>query len=308
MMNEKKIGNAPAAVNILVKDIQKQFVQYVWINNINITMGKTEPQKERNRICKKIAINLEDKMRNIIILGFALCLLLGCATTKNGELQKSQLKYISENESGEIKVIDPVPMIAPSENEQAMLAYNLGTQLLRENRLEEAERYLKEAIDLDPLFIHAMDHLGMVYRRQNRLLEAEEIYLKSIEINKKNKVPYQNLAVVYRLQNRLNDAFELYKTLIQLDQNDPEGYYGIGELFYIVGDYQKAMPFFDEAIELYISLNSPYVYDAFFYKGMMYFNMNKYDEALKYLEEARKGNPKNATIENTINEIKSKKL
>jgi tetratricopeptide (TPR) repeat protein len=153
-----------------------------------------------------------------------------------------------------------------------------------------------------------MDHLGRVYRIQNRLKEAEEIYLKSIELNNKNKVPYQNLAVVYRLLNRLNDALELYKKMIQLDENDPEQYYGIGELFYIVGDYENSIPFFDKAAELYIKLNSTLIYDAFFHKGMIYFRMNEYDQALKYLEEAKKGNPNNTTIEKTINEIKNKKV
>jgi tetratricopeptide (TPR) repeat protein len=217
-------------------------------------------------------------------------------------------EYSVENESLDIKVIGPVAMAAPSKNENAVREYNIGTQLLHENKLDEAEKHLKEAIKLDPLFVDAMDHLGRVYRIQNRLKEAEEIYLKSIELNNKNKVPYQNLAIVYRLQNRLNDAFELYKKMIQLDENDPESYYGIGELFYIVGDYKNSMTFFDKAIELYIKLNSVLVYDAFFYKGMIYFKINEYDQALKYLEEAKKGNPNNATIERTIEEIKNKKI
>ena len=209
----------------------------------------------------------------------------------------------------DIKVVGPPsPMAAPSANEQATALYNLGSQFLSENKLEEAERCLKEAMDLDPLFLDAMDHLGLVYRRQNRLPEAEKIYLKSIAINDKNKVPYQNLAVVYRMQNKLNDAFELYKKLIKLDENDPEGYYGMGGLLFIAEDYKNSMFFFDKAIELYIRINSPHVYDAFYYKGMIYYMMYENDEALKYLNEALKGNPDNATIKNTINEIKNQKI
>ena len=243
-------------------------------------------------------------MKNILFLGFTFSLILaGCATTGNIEAQDQPPG--STGGSMDIKVIEPlVPMVAPTENEEARLAYNFGTLCLRENRLEEAERYLKRAIDLDPLFVDAMDHLGMVYRRQNRLAEAEEIYLRSIGINKENKVPYLNLAIVYRMQNRFGEAFELYRTLVQLDQNDPEGYYGMGTLFFIVRDYENAMVFFDMAIQLYISQNSPYVYDAYYYKGMILYYQNKYEEALMYLQEARKGNPNNATIENTINEIR----
>jgi tetratricopeptide (TPR) repeat protein len=116
------------------------------------------------------------------------------------------------------------------------------------------------------------------------------------------------LAVVYRMQNRLNDASELYKKLIKLDENDPEGYYGMGELLFIVEDYENSMPLFDKAIELYMRIDSPYVYDAYYYKGMMYYMMHENDQALKYLNEALKGNPNNATIRNAINEIKNKKV
>ena len=246
-------------------------------------------------------------MKKTVLFYICFCLFLGSVTADNTEQPNGQLDYTAENESIGVRIVGPLsPMAAPSEDQQAALLYNLGTSLMRENRLEEAEEYLKEAIDLDPLFVDAMDHLGSVYRRQNRLPEAEEIYLRSIEINKENKVPYINLAVVYKIQNRLNEALQLYVIVIQLDQNDPEGYYGIGEIFYLVGNYQNAMPFFDKAIELYISLDLPYVYDAYYYKGMMYFRMDEYDEALIYLEEARKGNPNNATLENTINEILKK--
>jgi tetratricopeptide (TPR) repeat protein len=208
----------------------------------------------------------------------------------------------------QIRPIDPVDMVRPSENEQAMYAYNLGTQLMRINRLDEAEELLKEAISLDPEFVDAIDHLGLVYRRQNRLDEAEKMYLRSIELNKENAVPFINLAVVYRIQGKLDDAFQLYKHVAQIQPNNPEGYYGIGELFYLIENFENAMMFFDAAIVLYNRVNSPTVYDAYYYKGMIYYYSEEYEEALTYLEEAIKGNPNNETLKNTINEIKNKLL
>jgi tetratricopeptide (TPR) repeat protein len=193
----------------------------------------------------------------------------------------------------------------PADKEAAMTAYNIGTYYMRENKFNDAEKYLKEAVDLDASFIDAIDHLGFVYRRQNRLEEAEKIYLKSIKLNDKNKVPFINLAVICKLQGRMDEAVQLYSYLIQILPNDPEGYYGLGEVFYITGHDEKSIQFFDMALKLYMDLNSPLVYDVFFYKGLICYRNNKYDEALKYLEEARKGNPNNETLENTIYEIKN---
>jgi len=132
-----------------------------------------------------------------------------------------------------------------------------GRRLYFENRLDEAEKYLKKAIDNDPLFVGAMDLLGMVYEKQNRLPEAEEIYLRSIEIDNTNKLPYKYLANIYIMENRLDDAFELYVKIIQLDRNDPDGYCGIAGIFRADGNYQGASIFYDKAIELYENKNEP---------------------------------------------------
>jgi tetratricopeptide (TPR) repeat protein len=239
-------------------------------------------------------------------LGFAILVLVAAYAAAQNNSEDDEPAFTTESETMTIKVVGPgQPIVAPSENERAMRAYTTGTRLLQDNRLEEAERYLKEAIDLDPLFVDAMDHLGMVYRRQNRLDEAEEMYLRSIAINDRNIVPYQNLAIVYKLKNRLNDAFELYKKMIDIDKDNPEPYYGIGELFYTVGDYTTSMLFFDKAIELYIAQNSPWVYDAFYYKGLIHYQTGNYEEALLYLEEARKGDTNHTVIDRIIDEIKS---
>jgi tetratricopeptide (TPR) repeat protein len=250
--------------------------------------------------------NWRKPMKNMILIAIASFFILSCTTTKNVENEEIQSEYSAEIENMNIKVAGPgQPIVAPSNNEQEMRAYTTGSMHLRENNLNEAEKYLKEAIELDPLFVDAMDHLGMVYRRQKRLDEAEEMYLKSISINDKNIVPYQNLAIVYRLKNRLDDAFELYKKMVSLDKNNPESYYGIGELFYKTGDYEKSMLFFDKAIELYIEQNSMVVYDAFYYKGMIYYKTGNYEEALRYFEEVQKVDPDNKTIEEIIGEIKN---
>ncbi len=96
--------------------------------------------------------------------------------------------------------------------------------------------------------------------------------------------------------------------MITIDENNPEPYYGIGQLFYMVGDYEPSLMFFDIAIELYLSVNSPYVYDALLHKGMIYYNMGDYNEALKYLEEVHKVYPNNEMVNQMINEIKNEEV
>jgi tetratricopeptide (TPR) repeat protein len=239
-------------------------------------------------------------------LAIIVCIFLFNITSiLNAESQDDQSLYTTENESLEIRTIDPVPLLYPTENEEAMVAYNAGTHLMSQNRLNEAEELLLKAIELDPTFVAAIDHLGIIYRRQNRLDEAEAMYLRSIKINSMNVVPFLNLAIIYRIRGRINDAFQLYRHVIKTHPNNPEGFFGIGAIFFDVGNYEYSMVFINRAIELYMELNSSLIYNAFYYKGMIYFRTGDYDEALFYLEASRRGNPNNEPlVEQTINEIK----
>ncbi|MCL2129367.1 MAG: tetratricopeptide repeat protein [Treponema sp.] len=226
----------------------------------------------------------------------------GCKSTP--DISKNN---VSEEYNYNIITIDPTTMVRPTENRDAMIVYNMGTYAMSQNLLQQAELLLLKAIELDTEFIDAMDHLGIVYRRQSRYKEAEEMYLKSIGLNDNNKVPYINLAVIYGLQGKLNDALELYKKVIEIDHNDPEGYFGVGSINYIIKDYDASITFLSIAEDLYKKNNSPFITSVYYYKGLISYNLGNFDDALWYLEEARKGNLNNETIERTINDINSKK-
>ena len=68
-------------------------------------------------------------------------------------------------------------LVTSTMNEEARINYNNGTESLSRDELEKAEKYFLKAIELDPLFIDAMDNLGVVYRRQKRYDDAIAVYL-----------------------------------------------------------------------------------------------------------------------------------
>jgi tetratricopeptide (TPR) repeat protein len=250
--------------------------------------------------------SLEEKMKRSVLAIVFSVMVFSYATAN--EKPSNETVAGEEVMDDNIKIAGHSPVVSPTKNAQAMEAYNRGTQLLHENKLDEAEKYLTEAITLDPLFVDAMDHLGLVYRRQRRYDDAEAIYLKSIETNKNNTVPYQNLAIVYSLQNKLNDALEQYKKMIEIDPENPESYYGIGELFYMVRDHETSIMFFDEAIKKYAAQSSTLGFDALTYQGMNYYQLKKYDEAFECLEKVQKVNPNDEKINKLINEIRRLRL
>jgi tetratricopeptide (TPR) repeat protein len=214
--------------------------------------------------------------------------------------------FSEETRSTDDTTIITREMASPTENRDAMDAYNQGTLLLRQNRFEEAEKYLLRAIELDSEFVDAMDHLGLVYRNLRKYDDAERMYLMSIEINPDNIVPYINLAMVYRFQGRLEDARQIYLRAQKIDENDPEPYYGIGALYYMVGQYRISIDFINIAIQKYIEKESILVFDAYFIQGNNYYSIGEYKEALKYYRVVLSYNPNNNEIRNRISEIESR--
>ena len=196
-------------------------------------------------------------------------------------------------------------MVSPTENSNAMEAYNTGNSLMRQNKFKEAEEYYILAIDLDENYVDAMDQLGIVYRHLEKYQESEYWYLKSISINSNNIVPYINLALVYRLQGRYEDARQTYLKAQKIDQDDPEPYFGIGMLYQIVGQYDLSIDFMSIAIQKYKEKNSMLICSAFYAQGNNYNYKEELDEALKYYKLALLGYPDNEEINIKIKEIES---
>ncbi len=207
-------------------------------------------------------------------------------------------------ETGGINLLSD-DMVSPTSNEEARINYNQGTDCLNNDNLEEAEIYLLKALELDPLFVDAMDHLGLVYRRQMRYEEAIAIYQKSISINDKNYVPYMNLAIVYKLQERYEDARQEYLKIIDIDEENPESYYGIGQLYYDAGMYEDCIQFMRIALNKYYEQESVYVFDAGYHLAYAYYNLENYEEALKFFKFTAAYYENDQNIKDKITELES---
>jgi len=210
----------------------------------------------------------------------------------------------ANNMGVEIKLIEDDVDFGKSSNEEAQEAYEIGSRLMYGGRLDEAQSYLMKAVTLDPAFMLAIDHLGVVYRRKGMLEEAEKLYLKSIELYGKNSIPYKNLAVVYQQMGKFDAAAGMYKKVYELDPEDPESYYGMGTLYQLAGEYETSIKYFDIAIAKYSAKGSELTYDAVYNQGINYYRMNEGVKALICLEIAQKAFPNDARLQRLIDGIK----
>lgn len=76
---------------------------------------------------------------------------------------------------------------------------NLAIALTHEQRYDEAQAVLLEAIALRDTAVEAWNQLGMVYRYQGRFLSARDAYAKALEIEPDYALAHYNAAVLFDL-------------------------------------------------------------------------------------------------------------
>jgi tetratricopeptide (TPR) repeat protein len=106
--------------------------------------------------------------------------------------------------------------------DQAFICYNLGRLLVYSIELDdeiavEAEKHLKQAIQLNPDHFQAQFQLAALYTRLNRPVEAVEACRKTIERNPLHIPSYLFLGEIFSLLGKLNEVIELYKAGLRVN-------------------------------------------------------------------------------------------
>jgi len=94
------------------------------------------------------------------------------------------------------------------------LQNNLGVELFRAGRIEEAKPHFEKSIEHSPLWWTAYNNLGVVYQRRGNFDKAKELYRQSIE-NGDYYLAYENLAVlIYKTEGK-EKARKFVETALQ---------------------------------------------------------------------------------------------
>jgi len=95
--------------------------------------------------------------------------------------------------------------ITPTQ-EQGRLYREVGLELQKEGKLQEALVYYRKAIALDPQYAVTYNDAGVILETLGALEEAKVMYLKAIEVAPDYANSYSNLAIVYEEEGNYADA------------------------------------------------------------------------------------------------------
>ncbi|MFC4739946.1 tetratricopeptide repeat protein [Flavobacterium ponti] len=176
---------------------------------------------------------------------------------------------------------------------EALVQYDLGIDESKKENYEEAIKYYKKAIKIDPNFAFAYDNIGISYRKLGNYKEAINYYEKSLKIDPNGITPLQNIAVAYQYTKEYDKSIKTYKKLAEIDPQNPEVFYGIGHVYTsYLKEYEKGLDYLCKAYNIYVEQNSPYRSDAETLIQMIYSEMNKAGNKDKFLEILEKNNIK----------------
>lgn len=129
----------------------------------------------------------------------------------------------------------------------------MGDVHLREGRFRQAMKLYLEAEKLAPEDPELKFRIGLVYADYyKRLEDAERYYKQAIQLRKNYSEAYNNLGHVYLRQRRWDDAIAMFeKALDNLFYRTPEkAYYNMAVAYRNKGDDEKALEYYQMALEL----------------------------------------------------------
>jgi len=172
-----------------------------------------------------------------------------------------------------------MPRVISDEQAEAMLLGNLGAELLSRGEPEEAYRYFRSGLLLDPNAEALWLNLGVSLARAGFTEHAERAYLNALDISPGNLSALNNLLILRRAEGE--DTVELEQKLKQRRDRNPYYMYWQAEQWMAEDKPQRAEKELKKAIKLRPDEADFYVLLA--ESEMAQGNMNR---AISLLEEA----------------------
>ena len=172
------------------------------------------------------------------------------------------------------KAVEANPRFAEAYNNLANASRFIGDH-------EKALGYYHKALQFREVYPEAYNNLGSLLRDQGKVPEAEHAYRKAMMQNTKYIDAYNNLANMLYVHNRDTDALRVLGDALRIDENNPATLTITARVQLRRGNYQAA----EEAAKRALKANPKFA-DAMIALGQLYHETDRYDEAVKMLEQA----------------------
>lgn len=159
--------------------------------------------------------------------------------------------------------------------EKAVVAMNYGL-------VDEAIKYLEQAISLDPTHYESYNLLGLAYFKRKNFNEAASAYQKCLELRPDLSEVHNNLGFVYQEMNFLDKAEEEYKKAYSIDSNFKASF-NLAKIYFGQDKLELALDYVQKSIQK----NSRSL-TAYNLQGVILNKIGRYPEAIESFQNALK--------------------
>jgi len=130
---------------------------------------------------------------------------------------------------------------------------------------------------------HPVDESGYNLYKVTRIVslaglpeEVEKVYQRATERNPYDTLSYYNLAAYYHKRQEFDKALRILDTLRKIDPTEPKANWMRGNIYIKNGEYEKALPFIEEALPFLANNPEPeFIFDL----GTVYYKTNQIEAA-----------------------------
>ena len=132
----------------------------------------------------------------------------------------------------------------------ALFYSNRGVEAMLDDRDDEAVKWLRGAVSLDPALASARINLGVALRRVGDLAGAERAYNEALRLDPSAGAAYRSLAALLRLRGRPEEARSLLADAARLEAGDALSYLSMARQSLETGDVNEARSLYRKALDL----------------------------------------------------------
>lgn len=157
----------------------------------------------------------------------------------------------------------------------------LSQFLVTEERMDEAEKKIKDVLGKDPSVLEARYILGNIYSKQKKYDEAIEEFRKALEVDPDYYDAILGMATTYKKAGMFDEAIVGFKRMVEMDPRDTKSFLHLGDIYHEKGQLEEAKNYLKSGIA--INPEAPVFHSKL---GAVYLKMNMYDEAEQEIERA----------------------
>ena len=146
----------------------------------------------------------------------------------------------------------------------------LGTLYRHAGQLEESRKELLLAIEQNPRLVDAYIQLGLTLNENAEAEEAERTLRQAVELDRGYFASYWEMGNFLMTQQRFEEARDYYRVWTELTPSDPTAYNNVAGAYFMLNDFDGASQAWERSLELretrstYTNLGLAYYYDASF--------------------------------------------